>query len=306
MDTMDTLIPDRSARWRRALLLPGETDLVQSSLRELAEYFALSSEAARQACERALADSRREWEASPRRTPEQVLDFYRSTRSYIFEHIWWHATDVETNSGNIAILDCALGQRRRDYLDFGSGVGANAILFAQHGMSVTLADVSQTMLAFARWRLARRGLQAAFIDLNQQGLPKSRFDVVTAVDVFEHLARPGVEIARLAASLRTGGLMVFNDGTGPDPERPMHIVSNLYPILRAFRRNGLREADPVAAEVVRQIGFRVVTKREQSFLSCLVWALFDAGRYGRPGLLASGVLRRLRTLRPHATHSERP
>jgi SAM-dependent methyltransferase len=300
------LIVDRSARWRRALLLPGETDLVQSSLRELAEYFALSPEAARQACERALADSRREWEASPRRTPEQVLDFYRGTRGYIFEHVWWHATDVETNSGNIAILDYALRHRRRDYLDFGSGVGANAILFAQYGMSVTLADVSQTMLAFARWRLARRGLQAAFLDLNQQMLPESRFDLVTAVDVFEHLARPGVEIARLAGSLRAGGLMVFNDGTGSDPERPMHIVPNLYPILRALRRNGLRETDSSTAGTVRELGFRAVTKREQSLLSCLVWALFDAVRYGRLGLLASAVLRRLRALRPHPAYNQRP
>ena len=94
---------DKAAAWRKALLLPGETDLVESGLRELAEYFGINREAARQQCLDALAESKREWEAAPRRTLEQVKDFYRSTRSYIFEHIWWHATDIETNSANVEI-----------------------------------------------------------------------------------------------------------------------------------------------------------------------------------------------------------
>ena len=53
--------------WREALLLPGETDLIESGLRELAEYFGISRREALRRCEEALAESKREWESAPRR-----------------------------------------------------------------------------------------------------------------------------------------------------------------------------------------------------------------------------------------------
>ena len=118
------------AIWREALLLPGETDLIESALRELAEYFGISRDEARRRCETALADSKREWESDSRRTPEEVKNFYRTSQSYIFEHVWWHATDPATNAENVEILRFASRLGATRYLDFGSGVGANAMLFA--------------------------------------------------------------------------------------------------------------------------------------------------------------------------------
>ena len=48
---------ENAMAWREALLLPGETDLVESGLRELAEYFGIRREDARAQCEIALAES---------------------------------------------------------------------------------------------------------------------------------------------------------------------------------------------------------------------------------------------------------
>jgi 2-polyprenyl-3-methyl-5-hydroxy-6-metoxy-1,4-benzoquinol methylase len=250
---------DNATQWREALLLPGETDPVESGVRELAEYFGVSREEARRACRDALGDSKREWESAPRRTPDQIVDFYRRTRSYLFEHVWWHATDLAENSANVEILNYASQRGARAYLDFGSGVGSNAILFARHGFEVALADVSETMLDFARWRLERRGLPAEFINLNLRALPRGRFDLVTAVDVCEHLTDPQAEFRRIAESLKIGGAFVFNQRLGEDPERPMHILTAAAPILRSIRRNGLREA-AVGATALRKLGFYVVER----------------------------------------------
>jgi len=247
------------AKWSEALLAPGESDLVESGVRELAEYFGLSREEAMRACRDALSDSKREWESAPRRTPDQIIDFYRRTRSYLFEHIWWHATDLEENSANVEILNYAVRRGARAYLDFGSGVGSNAILFAQHGFEVALADVSETMLDFARWRLERRGLPVEFINLNLRPLPRDRFDLATAVDVCEHLTDPQVEFGRIAESLKIGGAFVFNQRVGEDVERPMHILTTAAPILRSIRRNGLREA-AVGATALRKLNFYVVER----------------------------------------------
>lgn len=272
------MIADKIAKWREALLLPGEDDLVESGVRELAEYFGVSRDEARRACLSALDDSRREWNLSPRQTHAQVIDFYRHTRSYLFEHVWWHATDTAENSANVEILNYALGRGAREYLDFGSGVGSNAILFARSGFKVTLADVSETMLGFARWRMERRGLAAEFINLNHQQLPRGRFDLVTAVDLCEHLTSPDLEFKRIAESLKVGGAFVFNQRLGEDAARPMHILTTAAPVLRSIRRNGLREAAGEAA-ALRKLNFYVVERGAQSRIEDWLCGLSDYWRF---------------------------
>jgi 2-polyprenyl-3-methyl-5-hydroxy-6-metoxy-1,4-benzoquinol methylase len=271
-----------SSRWRDALLLPGETDLCESGVRELAEYFGLSRAAVRQACASALHDSKREWEAVPRTTPQAIEDFYRTTRSYIFEHVWWHANDPQENAANVMLLDYACSLRARAYLDFGAGVGANAILFAQHGFKVTLADLSPTMLDFARWRLARRQLEAEFIDLNRESLPRAQFEFVTAVDVFEHLVDPAAVLRTLGAALIEGGTLAFNFRTGPDPLRPMHILPTGAPIFRTLRSCGLRVTQGDTRDLPADLparGFYCVKRNVQSRVLDWCYSAFDAVYY---------------------------
>ena len=262
------MISPRHEYWRDALLLPGETDPVESGLRELADYFGISRDEARQRCLTALADSKREWESSARKTPDQIADFYRGAVSYLFEHLWWHVTDVETNSANVEIMVYARQLGAMEYLDFGSGIGANAILFARGGLRVTLADISGAMLDFARWRLARRGLAATYIDLNRSSLPAERFDLISAVDVFEHLPDPALTMRQLGEALRIGGHLVFNYRAGKDPERPMHLLPSARPIERAVRRSGLSVSSDAPAELGR-LDLHVVerTIRDRSPLS---------------------------------------
>ena len=244
-------------RWRAALLLDGETDLIESSVRELTEYFGISRVDALEACVTALGESKREWESEARDTPADIEAFYRTTRSYLFEHLWWHATDPDECSVNVALLDYARGIGAYEYLDFGSGVGSTAILFARHGLRVTLADLSPTMLAFARWRFERRGLRAEFLDLNQQPLPRERFAFATAVDVLEHLCDPAVELECIEQSLVPGGVFAFNFRAGYDPERPMHILPTGEPVFQALRETGMRVLAPrdATAKELRQREF---------------------------------------------------
>lgn len=265
-------------RWREALLLSGETDPVLSGLRELAEYFDLSLDDVRRDCQSSLADSKLEWESAPRKTPEQIHEFYRHTRSYIFEHVWWHATDSEANAANVAILDYFRQSGANNYLDFGSGVGANAILFARLGFNVTLADISPTMLEFARWRLARRGLSARFIDLNHESLPDRSFDLITAVDVLEHVVDPGATLRQIARSLTTGGRLVFNYRAGFDPQRPMHILADAGPVMGNLRRAGLADISSNGTEL-GQLGYKIVERRDSGRLRALSMGSLDRLRY---------------------------
>jgi 2-polyprenyl-3-methyl-5-hydroxy-6-metoxy-1,4-benzoquinol methylase len=266
-------------RWQEALLLPGESDIARSCLRELSEFYGISAAEAQRACESAVAGAKQEWESGPRQTKQQVLDFYRGTRSYVFEHMWWHATSLEKNSANVAIADLAMQRGARDYLDLGSGVGANGLLFARLGMRVTLADISSTMLDFARWRFQRRGIAATFIDLNEQELPPGRFDFATAVDVFEHLSDPASVLRQLHAALAVGGVLVFNVAAGFDPDRPMHLLRTRYPVLRAVRRSGLRYLGR-EAETLRRLHYTVVQHVAPRPFGNAAWGIVDRLRYG--------------------------
>lgn len=273
------------AAWREALLLPGETDLIESGLSELAEYFGIRREEARQRCEGALATSKREWESGRRRTPEEIKDFYRSTQSYIFEHVWWHATDTATNSANVEILRHAQKIGATQYLDFGSGVGANAILFARHGFKVALADISPQMMAFARWRLARRGIEASLIDLNHQRLPEAQFDFATAVDVFEHLPCPAIELREISQTVRDGGVLVFNSRTEEDHDRPMHVLKSDRVIWQSLRACGFRQADSPG---LRQLGFSAVRRVNQNTAKDWWFAAVDRIRFSKVFLSDEG------------------
>ncbi len=276
--SFSNLMKDKFGVWREALLLPGETDPVESGLRELSEYFGISRAESLRQCENAVAESKREWEASPRQTPEQIKDFYRSTRSYIFEHVWWHATDKVLASAGLEILNYALKRGIKTYLDFGAGIGTNALVFASGGFNTTLADISTPMMDFARWRLQRRGIKADFIDLNRQRLPDNEFDLVTMIDVCEHLLSPEIELRQISRSMKIGGAMVFNCRTGEDDDRPMHILKTANPVWRTLRSCGFRE---IESGDLRKTDFSVVERVAQNRIEDWWYAALDQARYSR-------------------------
>ncbi|HYE75819.1 MAG TPA: class I SAM-dependent methyltransferase, partial [Blastocatellia bacterium] len=176
------------------------------------------------------------------------------------------------------------------YLDFGSGVGANAILFARHGFDVTLADVSRTMLDFARWRFERRGLRANYIYLRESSLPTAHFDYITAVDVFEHLTNPGQELQKLGQALAVGGTLIFNYWVGRDPDRPMHILHSSDPIFRVLRRCGLRRLENEVSEV-EKFGYQVAYRGAQPRLSDVAWGMYDGIYYSSPARFGKRLMK---------------
>lgn len=290
------------AAWREALLLPGETDFIKSSLRELAEFYGISCEDARRRCESAVADSKREWESARRRTPDEVKNFYRATQSYVFEHVWWHATDVATNSINVELLKYAQRLGANRYLDFGAGVGANAILFARQGFKVTLADISPAMLEFASWRLMRRGLEAEFIDLNRQKLPENHFDFATAVDVFEHLPKPEIELRQISRAMRSGGELVFNCQAGADDDRPMHVLRSSRQVWQALRGCGFRYRESTA---LRQFGFSVARRVWQSSLVDRWFIAYDRVQFSKVFMFDENQNPKRRAPHPQQLYFER-
>jgi 2-polyprenyl-3-methyl-5-hydroxy-6-metoxy-1,4-benzoquinol methylase len=123
-------------------------------------------------------------------------------------------------------------------LDFGSGVGSGALLFTRAGVQMTLADISSTLLNFARWRFARRGLPAVFLDLSHHRLPTASFDMILAMDVFEHLTDPVEVVERLWQALRPGGLFFARIQVEDAGMHPQHIVRDFGPTFTRMKELG--------------------------------------------------------------------
>lgn len=97
----------------------------------------------------------------------------------------------------------------KDALDVGCGAGLLAEPLARLGAKVTAIDAAPGLIAAARLHAGGQGL-----DIDYRCVPVEkiggRFDLVTSMEVIEHVADPATFIRALAARLAPGGLMVVS------------------------------------------------------------------------------------------------
>jgi ubiquinone/menaquinone biosynthesis C-methylase UbiE len=272
--------PDRAALfevWRRVLTMDNSSDPIDAVVAELSEYFRLPPDEVRDRCRRSKEHSLVAWQASDRSTPDGLVDYWNHatpvfgiTMSHAHEYHGKHpASSVEIVRGLRHLEPGAL-------LDFGAGPGTNAAFFHELGWRVTLADVSATMLDFARWRLDRRDISTAtYIDTRREELPPAAFDLITAIEVMHVIPDAKGTLAELRRALKPGGLLVFNIFA---PPRGRDTYSYLYeahwPILRHVRCAGFRRRPRI-----RQ--FYVYQKVERGPLGAWAIAVLDRLRYNR-------------------------
>jgi 2-polyprenyl-6-hydroxyphenyl methylase/3-demethylubiquinone-9 3-methyltransferase len=136
--------------------------------------------------------------------------------------------------------------RGLDVLDLGCGKGRFARHFGAWGARVVGVDTSRAMLA------AARGLPRARASARRLPLAASGFDVVVAVEVFQHLDRLAPVLDEVRRVLRPGGwiLIVDRNPRALDAVRPWlpslalkcldeHRGRWMYPAGSAFRERWL-------------------------------------------------------------------
>jgi 2-polyprenyl-6-hydroxyphenyl methylase / 3-demethylubiquinone-9 3-methyltransferase len=94
-------------------------------------------------------------------------------------------------------------------LDVGCGAGLLAEPLARMGAKVTAVDAAPECIAVARDHAIGQGLQ---IDYRAAGVEevKGSFDLVTAMEVIEHVADPQAFVNELTARLADGGLLILS------------------------------------------------------------------------------------------------
>jgi mycofactocin glycosyltransferase len=230
--------------WEEALLFNDCRDLQESLCSELARYSGCEDlSEIRRRCACALSDVKHEWCGGVDRADQDSVEkFYNESEAMIYELMWWHTLCEDTSPlAYVAALHFAKLRGCKSYLDFGAGVGSGGILCARHGLEVTLADISTPMLDFSRWRFEQRGLPAHFVDLKTDSLPPCTYDMVAAMDVFEHLVEPAQTVETIRCSLQAGGFLFGRFHSEVDADRPHHIVQDFAPTLDRLRALGFVE-----------------------------------------------------------------
>ncbi len=106
---------------------------------------------------------------------------------------------------------CALKPlANRRALDVGCGAGLLAEPLARLGAAVTAVDAAQENIAAARAHAAAGGLAIDYRHGELSALGLSGFDLVTSMEVIEHVADKAAFIAGLAAALDDQGLLVIS------------------------------------------------------------------------------------------------
>ena len=118
-------------------------------------------------------------------------------RSQIDAH--WHGDTRERRP--------LLGKRA---LDVGCGAGLLAEPLARLGAAVTGVDAAPENIAAARDHAAGQELAIDYFAGELAALPSGVFDLVTSMEVVEHVTDPAAFIGELAARLASGGLMILS------------------------------------------------------------------------------------------------
>jgi 2-polyprenyl-6-hydroxyphenyl methylase/3-demethylubiquinone-9 3-methyltransferase len=94
-------------------------------------------------------------------------------------------------------------------LDVGCGAGLLAEPLARLGATVTGIDAAPEVIAVAREHAAGQGLEIDYRVGDVQQLAGT-FDLVTSMEVIEHVADPAAFLKALAARLAPGGLLILS------------------------------------------------------------------------------------------------
>jgi ubiquinone/menaquinone biosynthesis C-methylase UbiE len=99
-------------------------------------------------------------------------------------------------------------------LEYGCGTGQLGFMLRPHVGAVTLADVSDGMLAVAAARIAAAGdpaMRAVKLDLVTDPLPRERYDVVCSLMTLHHIPDTAAILARFRAVLARPGFLCIAD-----------------------------------------------------------------------------------------------
>ncbi|MBL8394699.1 MAG: bifunctional 2-polyprenyl-6-hydroxyphenol methylase/3-demethylubiquinol 3-O-methyltransferase UbiG [Candidatus Accumulibacter sp.] len=133
-------------------------------------------------------------------------------------HRWWDpGSDFkplhEINPLRLDWIDARCALTGKKVLDVGCGGGLLSEAMSQRGATVTGIDLSDKALSVARLHLLESGRSVDYRKISAEALAREEggsYDVITCMEMLEHVPDPASTIAACAALVKPGGHVFFS------------------------------------------------------------------------------------------------
>ncbi len=158
-------------------------------------------------------------------------------------HRWWDPGSEfkplhDINPLRLDYIDGHTGLRGKTVLDVGCGGGILAESMAQRGARVTGIDLADMPLKVAQLHLLESGSQVEYRNVAAEDLARElphHFDVVTCMELLEHVPDPASTVHACAALVRPGGHVIFST-INRNPKSYLLAVIGAEYVLRLLPR----------------------------------------------------------------------
>lgn len=158
-------------------------------------------------------------------------------------HRWWDPKSEfkplhDINPLRLDYIDGIAQIQQKKILDVGCGGGILAESMAARGAVVTGIDLAEKPLKVAELHLIESGLQVEYRKISAEDLARERpasFDVVTCMELLEHVPDPAATVAACAALVKPGGHVFFST-INRNPKSYLYAVIGAEYVLRLLPR----------------------------------------------------------------------
>jgi SAM-dependent methyltransferase len=203
-------------------------------------------------------DAAKLWERKPRSTEGDYRSFYAETDYFVLRQMYYHRNDC--------YHDVAASMRRAgrqgDFCEYGCGVAPVTAWLRPRfpGGRFTLVDLPTPTLEFARWRFRR----FPNVELKEPGfgtdLPLTRaYDVITCLDVLEHVINPLEVVRHLVDHLKPGGVLRVNFIDAPGGENLVESAAQRADTI-AYLNRTLEAVVPLRVETSEEFDAHYVRR----------------------------------------------
>jgi 2-polyprenyl-6-hydroxyphenyl methylase/3-demethylubiquinone-9 3-methyltransferase len=156
---------------------------------------------------------------------------------------WWDPESEfkplhDINPLRLGFINDRVGLKGKTVLDVGCGGGILAESMAQLGADVTGIDVGEAPLSVAKLHLKESGLRVEYRHASAEEMARERlgaFDVVTCLELLEHVPDPASVVTALATLVRPGG-HVFISTINRNPKSFLLAIVGAEYVLKLLPR----------------------------------------------------------------------